>query len=57
MRDASRLKAAPTIILSEREMLRCSCVRTQLQEVTVVLAVNWRITDKQKIFYLSLRGA
>jgi hypothetical protein len=43
----SRLKAAPTITLSERELLRCSCVRTSLQEVTVVLGVNWRITDKQ----------
>ena len=43
----SRLKAAPTIPLSEREMLRWSCVRISLQEATVVLAVNWRITDKQ----------
>jgi hypothetical protein len=52
MRDASRLKAAPTIILSEREMLRCSCVRTYPQEVTVVRGVNWRITDKQKLLIL-----
>jgi hypothetical protein len=43
----SRLKAAPTITLSEREMLRCSWVRTSLQEVTVVLGVNWSIEDKQ----------
>jgi len=43
----SRLKAAPTITLSEREMLGCSWVRTYLQEVTVLLGVNWRITDKQ----------
>jgi hypothetical protein len=43
----SRLKAAPTITLSEREMLGFSWVRTYLQEVTVLLGVNWRITDKQ----------
>ena len=45
----SRLKAAPTITLSEREMLRCGCVRTYLQEVTFVLAGNRRITDKQTL--------
>ena len=47
----SRLKAAPTITLSERELLRFSWVRTSLQEVTVVSGVNWRITDKQKAYY------
>ena len=44
----SRLKAAPTITLSERGVLRFSWVRTELQEVTVALGVNWRITGKQK---------
>jgi len=43
----SRLKAAPTIALSEREVLRCVWVRTSLKEVTIVLGVNGRITDKQ----------
>ena len=47
----SRLKAAPTITLSAREMLGCSWVRTYLQEVTVLLGVNGSITDKQNTFF------
>jgi hypothetical protein len=46
----SRLKAAPTITISQREMLGFSWVRTSLQEVTVVLGGNWRITDKEIFF-------
>ncbi len=48
----SRLKAAPTTTLSEREILRCSCGRTYFQEVTVVLGFSWRITDKQIHFFV-----
>ena len=47
----SRLKAAPTITLSERGMLRFSWVRTSLQEVTIVLGVNWRMMDTRKDYY------
>jgi hypothetical protein len=47
----SRLKAAPTVKLSEREMLRLSWARTYAREVTVVLGVNWRITNKQKTLF------
>jgi hypothetical protein len=49
----SRLKAAPTITLSAREMLSCSCRRTYLQEVTVVVGVNGRITDKKIVLFLN----
>jgi hypothetical protein len=52
----SRLKAAPTITLSARELLRFSWVRTYLQEVTVVLGVNWRITDNQIVLFLNCAG-
>ena len=45
----SRLKAAPAITLSEREMPRCSWVRTYLQEVTVLSGINWRIADKHRV--------
>jgi len=51
----SRLKAAPTITISAREILGFSCARTSLKEVTIVLGVNWRITEKQdKRDYLRL---
>ena len=53
----SRLKAAPTITLSARELLGFSWVRTYLQEGTVLLGVNWRITDKQIKKLISLRRA
>jgi hypothetical protein len=43
----SRLKAAPTFTIPEREFLRCSAVRTSPQEVTVVLAVNVSMTDQE----------
>jgi hypothetical protein len=49
----SRLKAAPTITLSERDLLGFSWVRTSLQEVTVLLGVNWRTTNKQIIQFNS----
>ena len=51
----SRLKAAPTSTLAEREMLRFSWVKTKLQEVTVVIGVNGRITDKQKVLLINPR--
>jgi hypothetical protein len=47
----SRLKAAPTITQSEREILGCSWVRTSLRAVTVILSVNWRIPDKQILLF------
>ena len=50
----SRLKAAPTITLSEREKLGFGWVRTSPQEVTAVLGVNWRITDKQIFFEITV---